>query len=256
MASSRQADPEAVKLPFPIVLERLRRDGLDPREPPLRGKTGAIRDRRASPSRTSTSTSASGRSCAAWTPRWGAAETIAVLGPNGSGKTTLFRSAMQLVKPRAGRITVDGRDAAGTPIAELARSIGYVFQSPSQMLFARSVREELLFGPRNLELPMDDPDAVALEALRRTGLDEEEGILDRPPLTLSFGQQKRLALAIGLALRAAHPDPRRAVGGAGSPNGVGLHGVGGTHPGAGEPLLRHARRGPCAHARGPYSCAA
>jgi energy-coupling factor transport system ATP-binding protein len=131
----------------------------------------------------------------------GAAETVAVLGPNGSGKTTLFRTAMQLVRPRSGRVLVDGRDAAGTPIAELARSIGYVFQSPSQMLFARTVREELLFGPRNLELPMDDPDTVAMLALRRTGLDEEEGILDRPPLTLSFGQQKRLALAIGLTLQ-------------------------------------------------------
>jgi energy-coupling factor transporter ATP-binding protein EcfA2 len=40
-----------------------------------------------------------------------------------------------------------------------------------------------------------------MAALRRVGLDEEEAILDRPPLTLSFGQQKRLALAIGLALR-------------------------------------------------------
>jgi energy-coupling factor transport system ATP-binding protein len=195
----RQADPESVKLPFPIVLERLRQLGssngavapLEHHEPGapriafedvhvdlgerqvLRGVDATL----------------------------GATETIAVLGPNGSGKTTLFRTAMQLVTPRAGRVLVDGRDAAGTPIADLARSIGYVFQSPSQMLFARTVREELLFGPRNLGLPMDDPDAVAMEALRRTGLDEEEGILDRPPLTLSFGQQKRLALAIGLTLR-------------------------------------------------------
>ena len=196
----RQADPASVKLPFPIVLERLRQVGS------TNGAAASAREHHEP-----------------GTPRiafedvhvdlgerqvlrgvdatLGAAETIAVLGPNGSGKTTLFRTAMQLVKPRAGRVLVDGRDAAGTPIADLARSIGYVFQSPSQMLFARTVREELLFGPRNLELPMEDPDAVAMEALRRTGLDEEEGILDRPPLTLSFGQQKRLALAIGLTLQ-------------------------------------------------------
>jgi energy-coupling factor transport system ATP-binding protein len=37
-------------------------------------------------------------------------------------------------------------------------------------------------------------------ALRRTSLDQLEDILERPPLTLSFGQQKRLALAIALAL--------------------------------------------------------
>ena len=108
---------------------------------------------------------------------------------------------MNLVRPDAGRVLVDGTDARDTPIADLARSIGYVFQSPSQMLFARTVREELLFGPRNLGLEPSDPDGVAMEALRRTGLAEETGILDRPPMTLSFGQQKRLALAIGLALR-------------------------------------------------------
>ncbi len=131
----------------------------------------------------------------------GSREAIAVLGPNGSGKTTLFRTAMGLLRPSRGAVMVDMRDARVTPVAELARTIGYVFQSPSQMLFARTVREELLFGPRNLGLPMDDPDAVAMDALRRTGLAAEEGILDRPPMTLSFGQQKRLALAIGLALQ-------------------------------------------------------
>jgi energy-coupling factor transport system ATP-binding protein len=131
----------------------------------------------------------------------GARETVAVLGPNGSGKTTLFRTAMRLVSPTVGRVLVDGSNVATASIAELARSIGYVFQSPSQMLFARTVRDELLFGPTNLGLPMEDPDVVAMDALRRTGLDREELILDRPPLTLSFGQQKRLALAIGLSLQ-------------------------------------------------------
>ena len=52
-----------------------------------------------------------------------------------------------------------------------------------------------------MEMPIPDPDAFALEALRRTGLADVEDILDRPPLTLSFGQQKRLAIAIGLALQ-------------------------------------------------------
>jgi energy-coupling factor transport system ATP-binding protein len=135
------------------------------------------------------------------TAELGSRETIAVLGPNGSGKTTLFRTAMRLVTPTGGRVLVDGDDVAGATIADLARSIGYVFQSPSQMLFARTVRDELLFGPTNLGLPLDDPDAIAMAALVRTGLADEERILDRPPLTLSFGQQKRLALAIGLTLQ-------------------------------------------------------
>jgi len=77
---------------------------------------------------------------------------------------------------------------------------GYVFQSPSQMLFARTVREELEFGPRNLRRPPAEFERIVADALRRTSLDDLEGILERPPLTLSFGQQKRLALAIALAL--------------------------------------------------------
>jgi energy-coupling factor transport system ATP-binding protein len=201
-----QADPTAVKLPFDVVLARMRElpraDGLLPFEtsgaapaPPRSGPRLEFDDVHV--------TLGNRHVLRGVDAALGAAETIAVLGPNGSGKTTLFRTAMQLVAPDRGTVRIDGRDAAGRPIAELAQSIGYVFQSPSQMLFARTVREELLFGPRNLGLPLDDPDALALEALRRTGLDEEEDILERPPLTLSFGQQKRLALAIGLALRPA-----------------------------------------------------
>ena len=194
----RMADPVAVKLPFEVVLERARQDGIRPpasipttHEPgPERlafdGVHVSLGERHV----------LHGIDAAL-----GAREIVAVLGPNGSGKTTLFRTAMGLVRADEGRVTVDGRDVATTPTATLARSIGYVFQSPSQMLFARTVRHELLFGPRNLGLALDDPDAIAMESLRRVGLDQEENILDRPPLTLSFGQQKRLALAIALALQ-------------------------------------------------------
>lgn len=193
------ADPAAVKLPFEVVLARTSNT-----EQP---RPVAVPQERADPGPARVSFEnvhvrlGEREVLRGVEASLGARERVAVLGPNGSGKTTLFRTAMQLVAPYAGRVLVDGADVTSTPIADLARSIGYVFQSPSQMLFARSVREELLFGPRNLGLPIDDPDAVAMEALERTGLADIEGILDRPPLSLSFGQQKRLALAIGLTLR-------------------------------------------------------
>ena len=195
------ADPSAVKLPFEVVLDHARRNGA---VPPPAGSAPTVTDD-AGPARLGfedVHVSLGARHVLRGvSAALGARETVAVLGPNGSGKTTLFRTAMQLVPASGGRVLLDGRDAAGTEIAEIARTIGYVFQSPSQMLFARTVREELLFGPRNLGLDVGDPDAFALEILARVGLADEEGILDRPPLTLSFGQQKRLALAIGLALR-------------------------------------------------------
>jgi energy-coupling factor transport system ATP-binding protein len=137
------------------------------------------------------------------TARLGRAEVVAVLGPNGSGKTTAFRTAMRLLPVTDGTVLVDGEDAAARTTASLATIFGYVFQSPSQMLFARTVREELAFGPLNLGRDPALIDDVTAEALRRTSLDGLEGILDRPPLTLSFGQQKRLALAIALSLEPA-----------------------------------------------------
>jgi energy-coupling factor transport system ATP-binding protein len=133
--------------------------------------------------------------------RFGPAEVVAVLGPNGSGKTTLFRTAMRLLDITGGSILVDGVSHAGRRTAELATEFGYVFQSPSQMLFARTVEEELLFGPRNLGRDPATFDELVADSLRRTALHELDDIRVRPPLALSFGQQKRLALAIALALR-------------------------------------------------------
>jgi len=127
-------------------------------------------------------------------------ERVAVLGPNGSGKTTLFKTAIGLVPRMAGEVLVDGASIAGRGVADLAAIFGYVFQNPSQMLFARNVREELLFGPRNLGRDPAGFDRLAETVLRLVSLHEEADILDRPPLTLSFGQQKRLALAVALAL--------------------------------------------------------
>jgi energy-coupling factor transport system ATP-binding protein len=69
------------------------------------------------------------------------------------------------------------------------------------MLFARTVRDELLYGPHNLGFEAEGLDELIADSLRRVGLDTEESILDRAPQTLSFGQQKRLAIAIALTLR-------------------------------------------------------
>ena len=197
------ADPDAVKLPFDVVLDRERaRPERTPAPPPPADVMPPIDPGPARIEFSGVRVSLGDREVLRGIDlRLHAREAIAILGPNGSGKTTLFRTAMGLLHASRGQVCVDGRDVARTPVAELAGSIGYVFQSPSQMLFARTVRDEVLFGPRNLGLPIDDPDALVMDVLRRVGLADLEAILDRPPLTLSFGQQKRLALAIALALR-------------------------------------------------------
>lgn len=132
--------------------------------------------------------------------RLGRHERVAVLGPNGSGKTTLFKTAIGLRPLTKGQVLVDGEPVNGRSVADLAESFGYVFQNPSQMLFAPTVRDELLFGPRNLGRDPAGFDALVVQSLSRVGLGNEPEIESRPPRTLSHGQQKRLGIAVALAL--------------------------------------------------------
>jgi energy-coupling factor transport system ATP-binding protein len=125
-------------------------------------------------------------------------EIIAVLGPNGAGKTTLVKHAIGLLKPTGGRVLVDGQDTRRMSVAQIAATLGYVFQSPSHMLFAPSVGEELAFGPANLDHKPDQIKKEVSEALETVNLSGREA---DPPLALSFGQQKRVSIAAVLAMR-------------------------------------------------------
>lgn len=125
-------------------------------------------------------------------------DVIAVLGPNGAGKTTLVKHAIGLLKPKHGRVCVGGIDTRQLSVAQIARTIGYVFQSPSHMLFAPTVREELAFGPKNLgydQATLYEGVAQAMDILNLSELAEYS------PLALSFGQQKRVSIAAILAMR-------------------------------------------------------
>lgn len=193
-------DPTRVKVPFDVMLARARAGDLAARDRPIRreadagdapprlewrGVTAGYDDREV----------LHGVSAAL-----GRGQIVAVLGPNGSGKTTLFKSAIGLVHPTAGTVLVDGDPTVGRGVADLATIFGYVFQNPSQMLFAATVREEILFGPRNLGREEVRFDTLVTTALARVNLGDEHEIESRPPLTLSFGQQKRLAIAVALGL--------------------------------------------------------
>ena len=125
-------------------------------------------------------------------------DVIAVLGPNGAGKTTFVKHAIGLLKPKSGRVLVDGHDTREASVAQIAGMLGYVFQSPSHMLFAPNVHDELAFGPVNLKHPKEQIEQEVKEALKIVNLSDKE---NDPPLALSFGQQKRVSIAAILAMR-------------------------------------------------------
>ncbi len=123
---------------------------------------------------------------------------IAVLGRNGSGKSTLVKQAIGLLRPQTGEVRVAGVATTRQSVAQIAHTLGYVFQNPGHMLFAPTVREELAFGPRNLRR---DPARIEQDVARALAITNLLPQAERPPLGLSFGQQKRVALAAILSMR-------------------------------------------------------
>lgn len=127
-----------------------------------------------------------------------AGQRLAVVGRNGAGKTTLVRHLNGIFRPTRGTVRVGGESTEGRDIADLARDVGYVFQNPDEQLFARSVRGDVAFGPRNLGLTGDEVEAAVVEALEQVGLADRA---DHHPYTLSLSERKLVALASVLAMR-------------------------------------------------------
>lgn len=121
-------------------------------------------------------------------------ESVALLGHNGAGKTTLTRMLMGLVRPRAGTVSVGDWDVATKRPDQMAARVGYAFQHADQQLFARSVREDVSFGPRQFGTGRD---AIA-EALDALNLGRVAG---RHPYDLPAPVRKLVALAGVLAMR-------------------------------------------------------
>jgi len=77
-----------------------------------------------------------------------AGEVVTLLGRNGMGKTTTVRSIMQLAKPRAGRVRLDGAELTGLPAYRVAQAgIGLVPEG-RQIFPNLTVRENLIATAR------------------------------------------------------------------------------------------------------------
>ena len=65
-------------------------------------------------------------------------------------KSTMLRLLNGLLKPTRGKIIIEGKDTAETPVHIISHSIGTIFQTPEQQMFNATVRDEIMFGPKNL----------------------------------------------------------------------------------------------------------
>jgi energy-coupling factor transporter ATP-binding protein EcfA2 len=124
-------------------------------------------------------------------------ERVALLGRNGAGKSTLLRLVTGLLHPSAGRVHVGDWDAAARRPDELARRVGSLFQHADQQLFARTVADDVAFGPRVMGIPAPETAARVRRALESLGLLE---VAAEHPYDLPPPWRKLAALAGALAL--------------------------------------------------------
>ncbi len=125
-------------------------------------------------------------------------EIVAVCGGNGSGKSTLLEHLNGLLLPSAGRVYVMGEEVTGQTKKEIWRYVGLVFQRPEDQLFAPTVLDDVMFGPLNMGLGVEEARKTAREALDSVGASE---LLDRVPAYLSGGEKRLVAIAGVLAMR-------------------------------------------------------
>ncbi|MBI5266986.1 MAG: ATP-binding cassette domain-containing protein [candidate division Zixibacteria bacterium] len=120
-------------------------------------------------------------------------EVLGVAGPTGSGKTSLGLLLAGILEPQSGTIIwARGEEPmVGGPFATMA------LQQPERQFFLPTCAQEIAFGPANNGHALRASDIDSL--LDLVGL-PPAAFRDRDPLTLSVGEQRRLACAVVVAL--------------------------------------------------------
>ena len=134
--------------------------------------------------------------------------TTAIIGPSGCGKTTLLKSFNRLLDVvegirYTGEVLVDGENilAPGVEVTHLRKKMGLLSQRPSPL--PMSIYDNVAYGPRlHGTRKRAVLDQIVEENLKQASLWEEvKTRLDSPASDLSIGQQQRLCLARGLAVK-------------------------------------------------------
>jgi len=122
---------------------------------------------------------------------------VAIVGKNGAGKTTTAKLMNGLLKPTLGNVIVDGWNTKDYSTAKISKKVGYVFQNPDDQIFHKSVYEEIVFGPKNINLSQEEIRKNVMYAADLVGIKD---LLNKNPYDLSFSTRKFITIASVIAI--------------------------------------------------------
>lgn len=127
----------------------------------------------------------------------------AIIGHTGSGKSTLIQHLNALLRQTKGVVTINDfvvmPETKEKQLKSLRQQVGVVFQFPEAQLFEETLVKDVMFGPLNFGVSVEESRQRAEEALRTVGIDDS--LFERSPFDLSGGQMRRVAIAGILAMQ-------------------------------------------------------
>ncbi|TYQ15128.1 UNVERIFIED_CONTAM: energy-coupling factor transport system ATP-binding protein [Acetivibrio alkalicellulosi] len=114
-------------------------------------------------------------------------EIVGIIGHTGSGKSTLIQHFNGLLKPSYGNVSIDSNQT------NKINQVGIVFQQPEYQLFEDNVYNDIAYGLKKKDTPIEIIDKKINEIMKIVGLSND--VLNKSPFELSGGQKKRVAMA-------------------------------------------------------------
>jgi len=128
---------------------------------------------------------------------------ISVIGANGSGKSTFLHMLDGLIFPDEGSIWFLGEELKEGDFnneafsREFRKKVGFVFQNPEVQLFCPTVKEDIMFGPLQLQ---EEKGLVKKRFDELVSILDIKDLLERSAHQLSIGEKRKVAIASSLII--------------------------------------------------------